>query len=128
MRIVGLAEFLAQPLGTVFCTYAPCIFGDLCIYEGRVCPENVDFYYTPISNIVDANSDSVLFDKLDMAEKDPSISLDFSFEETSRDGMFVPTQLFAIWEEKDLVGFIECLNKTLNRIRKGDGNECGQLG
>ena len=123
MRIAGIEEFLTQPLGTVFCKYDPCIFGDLCIYEGRVCPENTDFYYTPITNIVDAHSDSALFDKLDKAEKDPTISLDFSFEETSRDGMFVPTQLFAIWEEKDLVGFIKCITDTLERFRKGERSE-----
>lgn len=110
MKIVNLKTFLALPEGTIYCKYNQSSFGDLCIkYDSSSFGD--DFVYAAVMDI-DSESGEDLWDKLDLAEKE-GIAFPLDFEQTGRDGLFDPDQLFAVWEKTDVVNFIGKLNVCL---------------
>jgi hypothetical protein len=114
MKILNRTEFMKLPENTLFSKYEPCVFGNLMI-KGKTSEHN-DFYVQQIHDGVDY-SDTVNFrEKLEGAEKNgTSIDMDFYCE--CRDGLFEDDQLFAVWEEKDvleLIGrLIDCVNDEM---------------
>jgi len=112
MRIVNKQEFLKLPENTLFSKYSPCNFGDLCIKGESI--GTMDFYYQPLSNAIKCNDTAEFFDACTRTEKE-SIEMDFNC--LTRDGMFDEEQLFSVWEEKDLKGFMAKLERCLYPIR-----------
>lgn len=100
MRILNLQEFLQVPKGTFYMKYEPCIFGPLCIFEGSA--GNIDFFYIQFNDAIDFNESGELWDHLEEARVDSSISLKMDYDIVSRDGLFEEDQMFAILEEKDV--------------------------
>lgn len=122
MKIVNLDQFIAMPAGTVFAKYEPCVFGDLLIKEDSI-PETRDFFYQPLVDTIDSRNSDEHFDLLEAAEhKGASVPLDYNC--ISRDGLYEPAQLFAVWERTDVEGLIARLQETLRVPAALPGWEC----
>lgn len=104
MRIVNREDFLKLPPGIVFSKYEPHIFEPTEIKCVSLESDNhfIDYIFQELVAPIDAEN---------WEEKQTSFSLDF--ECTSRDGMFDPDQLFAVWEKEDVLGLIERLKIAL---------------
>lgn len=101
MRIVGLAEFLSLPEGTVFAKYAPCYFGDLCIKDESLTDIN-DFYYTNVlANFDNCEDSGEWFDILDTMATG-GVGVPIAFDVIMRDGIFDLGQQFAVFERVDV--------------------------
>lgn len=121
MRIVDRKTFLALPPGTVFATWDPCVFGDLCILtgviEGCLGGGPIDFRYT---SIVDSLGDQPIgaeyafdtpIDVLLALDAGSEVPTDFGNE--SRDGLFDLEQRYAIWDRSDVWRLIARLKLAL---------------
>lgn len=107
MRIVTRKEFLMMPSGTLFMKYEPQIFGELKIKEESY--EN-DFNYVSLDNIKtisDVDESRILSEM----ESDSSLSYGVDFYTASRDGLFEEDQLFAVYEQDDLLALISRLKE-----------------
>lgn len=111
MKIVNKSEFYQLPAGTLYCNYKPCIFYDLHVKGDTIYDEDknpVDFIYESLVGNIKADSSDEFFTILNNVEAfGNSIELDFDCSE--RDGLYEDEQLFAIYEQKDIDGFIEKL-------------------
>ena len=107
MKIVNRREFLLLPPNTVFAKYEPCFFGDISI-KGDSLVSN-DFWSTDdIGSAIRCESTEELMELLDLSErKGESLKMDFECE--GRDGLFEDEQLFAVWEDDDVLALIERL-------------------
>lgn len=106
MKIVDLKTFLSLPAETLFSKYEPCLFDAICI-KGDTIGAN-DFCYQPIADAILCDDSSDFVDVLFDAEVNrSSFSLDLDCQ--MRDGFFVDTQLFAVWEPNDVAALIERL-------------------
>ena len=108
MKIVNKNTFLQMPNNTVYSKYKPYIFGELCIKGKTV--EN-DFYYQEISSAQLCDY-GTYFDALFFAERD-EISFTFDFNCEGRDAMLDEHQLFAVWEQADVLALIARLQQTI---------------
>lgn len=112
MKIVNLTTFLALPKNTLFSKYGPCVFGALEIKGDTL---SHDFLVQSIASAIDCKSSDEIVDILDHSEKTgASVKLDFECE--SRDGMFDPNELFAVWEPSDVAQLIERLKRCTGAI------------
>lgn len=109
MKIINRKTFLTTPIGTLFMKYQRCNFGVLC-EKCENCGDN-DFWYTSITNTIDADNTGEFVDKLTLAENE-GISVELCFDE-ERDAEFDDGQLFAIYERDDVVTLIARLNDAL---------------
>jgi hypothetical protein len=103
MKIVDRKAFLALPAGTVYAKYAPSYFEELCI-KGETLPYN-DWCEQDIVgsfHAKDSGEWSNLLDESLMTGK--SLQMDFNIE--ARDGCFDDDQLFAVWEQRDVLALI----------------------
>jgi hypothetical protein len=107
MRIVNLATFLTMPEGTFYQKYQPCYFGHLAIFEGR-CGE-IDFIS---DDAIELPIPTELVDA--MVEMNETCEVDF--ENTGRDGMFEPNQLFAVWERGDIKRLMTACERAMNNF------------
>jgi hypothetical protein len=111
MRIINRGEFLKMPAGTVFCKYTPVVFGELNVKE---CNPNDgwvnDFICSPLTGAVDfgGTSSSDDFDGLFRCQETGE-SFHLDLECSCRDGLYEDDQLFAIYEQHDLIQLIERL-------------------
>lgn len=99
MRIVKLDEFLACPPGTLFSKYELCNFGPLSIKgeTWRHAGSTGDFLYQQVADAIDcADFTDTLLDY----KEGQVLGIDLECE--SRDGMFEPDQLFAVWDREDV--------------------------
>lgn len=114
MRIVNLNTFLSLPKGTLFQKYSQYNFQDLRVKDDNVGPYTTDFRYDTASEPTLVNADD--FDQTvnlldEMVVDGHSEPLTTS---NSRDGLYDPDQLFAIWEKNDIAILREQLdNATL---------------
>lgn len=110
MRIVDHKTFLSLPAGTVFSKYEPYAFDSLAIKGSSI--GDIDFFVQEIETAVDSDHSGDFYDKLDAAQtKGASLAMDFNCE--SRDGLFEPGQLFAVWEKADVEGLIARLQQCV---------------
>lgn len=111
MKIINRIEFLKLPNNTLFSTYDPCVFGEIQI-KGETIGTN-DFRVQSINDAINCGSSNDFYDILDKAQES-SESFDLNFDCWSRDGLYDPdTQLYAVWDNKDVEALIERLKKTL---------------
>jgi len=90
--------------------YEPCVFGDLSI-KGDTIGEK-DFLYQQIADAIKCNDSGEFADILFHAAKSgESFSLDFDCQ--GRDGSFNQNQLFAVFEEADVLALIDRLQRCL---------------
>ena len=111
MKIVDLQTFLQCRPGTLYQKYTPDIFGPLAVFEGR-CGET-DFIS---DDTIECGVPSELIDL--MVDSDESWEVEFG--RTGRDGMFAKDQLFAVWEEGDVVGLMEVAVRALDATSGGE--------
>ena len=108
MRIVTRKQLLEMKEGTIFSDYQPCIFGPLMVFGGKLC--DFDFLEMSLTESVLANS-SEQYDWILHKAAETGESFELDFDNYGRDGMFEASQLYAIWESKDLDGLIEVLKR-----------------
>lgn len=112
MKIVDLNTFLALPENTVFAKYKPCVFEDLSI-KGATIGDDFLVQYLVDSFINSGTTD--FFDTLNRIEHSgESVTMDF--DSWSRDGMFEPSQLFAVWEDSDIQLLIDRLSRCVSTL------------
>jgi len=116
MRIVNRQAFLAMPVNTVFSKYTPCVMDAFNIKGDTIYDRDgkaFDYYEQQVSDSVKARSSSEFSDILLAAEQDgSSFALDFDGE--GRDGLYDEGQLFAVWEEADVLYLIERLFRCVS--------------
>lgn len=109
MKIVDLSEFREMPVGTIFCKYEPCIFGELEI-KGETWES--DFISAPLTGCIESEDTDDMVGKLDKyVETKESFRLDI--ECYGRDGMFESKQLFAVYEKRDIA---QLVNKLIEQL------------
>lgn len=110
MKIVNLETFRKMPPNTLFAKYEPCVFEELEI-KGETW--EYDFLVSSsLSSAIKCSGSDEFSELLDRAEK-TSESLAMDFETEGRDGCFDKDQLFAVWEEADVLALIERLKRCL---------------
>lgn len=110
MKIVDRKTFLAMPPDTLYSKYEPCFFGDLEI-KGYTAGTN-DFVTQQIVDAVRCNDSNEFFDILLDAQK-TGASFAMDFDCASRDGLFDDAELFAVWEQADVIALIRRLIQLL---------------
>lgn len=98
MRIISHKEFLKLPAGTVYMKYEPIIFGELLIKDDTL---KRDWIYKDITCQVEYSGSHNLVDIMFEASKN-RVSIDLDCDSGTRDGLFDPDQLFAVYEKKDI--------------------------
>lgn len=116
MRIVTRAEFMNLPEGTVYQEYDPYVFQGLRIKKENVGDNDFRFVDLCASSFDCAGSDE--FEEfLDHAQSTGSnIKLDFSDEQSVRDGLFDDKQLYAVWSGGDVQELIMTLESADIRL------------
>ena len=119
MRIVNRQEFLQLPSGTVYSKYKSMgmISG---LYEKFQSSTN-DWVYQDLISCIDADSSAELFDLMDAAMNGKEFSLDLDCGE--RDGCYDESDMFAIYDKKDLDKLIVRLIEVLNRSKEDESND-----
>jgi len=115
MKIVDRKTFLAMPEDTLFSKYQRCCCDGLCIKGETIFhdDEASDFCYSDITMGIESHDSEDEVDKLIDSEVHGT-SIPMNFDEISRDGCYDKDQLFAVWEDADVV-------QLILRI----GGECG---
>ena len=109
MKIVDRKTFLALPSSTLFAKYEPCVFGDLEIKHDSF---KNDFVTSgPLASRVMSDGSNDFFDKLQWAQVSGE-SLPMDFGDTIRDGSFEENQMFAVYEDRDVIELIAQLSET----------------
>ena len=108
MRIMSREAFLAMPAETVFSYYRPCVFSDLLI-KGETA--NGDFWTVDIIGAIEFDNTGDFMNKCNQMEDGSSVPLDLEIE--SREALFDPEQLFAVYEKQDLERLIERLARGI---------------
>jgi len=113
MRVVGFAEFLTLPIGTIYAKYAPAYTEEFGIkgdsLEGDFIHQTLD----PIDNMERSGGSSDSCMMLVAMESDSSVSEPLAFNVMGRDGCFDDDQLFVVFERQDHERLIERLQQAL---------------
>jgi hypothetical protein len=118
MKIVNLETFRKMPPNTLFAKYEPCVFEELEI-KGETW-EHDFLVSSSISSAIQCSGSAEFSELLDRAEKTGE-SLAMDFESEGRDGCFEKDQLFAVWEDADVLALIERLKRCLPNEKLRDG-------
>lgn len=114
MKIVDRATLMSLPAGTVFQTFDPIVFGEIMV-KGETWPNPNglgDFIQAPLSAIEgDPNQGS--WKRLIDADEYVGLEVEMDHDCTSREGMFDPDQLYAVWSADEVRAVAERLLKTL---------------
>ena len=109
MRIVDRKTFLSLPGNTLFSTYDPQVFGPLEIKGESL---SNDYYVQDIASAVESISDQDECDILDDALlTGRPFRMDFHCE--GRDGCFNDKELYAVWENDDVLSLISRLQECI---------------
>ena len=112
MKILNLKAFLNLPEGTLYSKYKTGAFDGLAI-KGESSSGTMDWWYQNLIGNVESESSNQMFDILFRAEETlGSFALEFDSE--GRDGLFEEDQLFAVYEDRDVLQFIKILTKIWN--------------
>jgi hypothetical protein len=126
MRIVDLEEFRTMPNGTVYMKFQPDIFDELCVKGDTL---ESDFYCQNLTTDILASGSTEYSEILTQAVNDSNFNFSMDMYVLGRDGCFDEDQLFAVYEEPDLIALIEKLKDSLqgmvcrrhiSRINKGE--------
>ena len=109
MKIIGRAEFLELPTGTLFAKYSPCIFGDLCI-KGK--SRANDFYAVALTDGIKSDGTDDWIAAITQAEKG-TVHIEMDFDTECRDGLFDQDQRFAVYSTEDTTKLIKRLQEAL---------------
>lgn len=108
MRIVNRDTFLALPANTLYSTFLPCIFGNLCIKGDTIA--GVDWAYQSLHDAIECDNSEEFAEKcFRAAEHGESLTLDLDC--MGRDGGFELDRLFAVWEPQDVQALIQRLQE-----------------
>lgn len=106
-----------MPSNTLFSNFEPNMFGSLSI-KGKTSGE--DFYRINLDSLLKSNSSDEFYDILNRAtitgeniELDFEENIELDCEYYRRDGIFEDSQLYAVWDRKDIEGLIEKLKLCL---------------
>lgn len=113
MRIVDLTTLRAMPQGTLYQKWAPCLFGDMRIFDHALGEHGFvacEFGSDPIGA-----SDLGDFVAKCHAMADDGISVPVGFDSYGRDVLLKNEQLFAVWEPDDVRALIAKLQEGLAR-------------
>ena len=110
VRIISREEFLKLPCGVMFSKYEDCRFGDRCVKDINIGEH--DFMFTQMSVPVKAANDVDYYDKCVTARLNGS-SIELNYDCVERDGCFDSDQMFAVFEEADLLALREKLSKCV---------------
>jgi len=107
MKVVKHEDFLRLPSGTVFCEFEPMCFGQLCIKKDTIVHADgscLDFFFTPLTGDDVVSSE----DKSDTLERSLEHGYTFFpyFKGLERQGKYNKSQLYIVWEPKDLMGLV----------------------
>jgi hypothetical protein len=106
MQIVDRKTFLEMPANTIFSKYSPCSFGDLQIMGGAY-GEN-DFLCASFADAIKVD-DSNRFLSVLLRAQESGEEVRMEFENYGRDGLYDNDQLFAVWDQIDVIGMIRVL-------------------
>lgn len=108
MRIVDRKTFLSLPANTVYSTYQPCHFGPIEIKGDSL---TNDWFLQSLDTIKGDSADD-REDILEAAESNGE-SFQFDFDCEHRDGCFEDKDLYAVWENDDILSLISRLQKCI---------------
>lgn len=115
MKIVDRATLMALPAGTVFQTFDPIVFGEIMV-KGETWPSRTgglgDFIEAPLSAI-EGDPTCGSWKRLMETRDYVGIEVEMDHDCSSRDGMFDPDQLYAVWSADEVRAVAERLLKTL---------------
>lgn len=107
MRIVNFEEFLKLPAGTIFQKFEPSVCDVIAVKSDSLeWGEVKDF-------CLDLFGGESISDHL---SSDVSVTINTGF--TIRDASYNPKQLFAVWEEEDILVGISVFTKALNLFKE----------
>jgi hypothetical protein len=114
LKIVSLADFLQFPPGTVFAKYAPIYFGELCIKGDSVGERDFEAQsFLQIDSISTEHEVAILSEA-----EEAGLSVMLNLDCQGRDGCFEDTQLFAVYEQQDVLQLITRLQRALTDSSK----------
>lgn len=118
MRILNREKFLSLPKGVVYSFYES--MGDLKgLYEkGETSEMKNDWYATDLLKEVDVDDSEGFFKLFEKAEEGQVFRLDYGTE--MRDAMYRNDQMFAVYDDDDVLGLIVLLQKLRNAYPKID--------
>lgn len=108
MRIVDRKTFLSLPANTVYCTYQPCYFGPIEIKGDSLAND----WFLQSLDTVKGDSCDERTDILEAAELRGE-AFQFDFECEHRDGCFEDKDLYAVWENDDILSLISRLQECI---------------
>lgn len=124
MFIVNLDQFIALPDNTLYQKYEPINTGELEIKAGNQIGSSQDFIVLSVTGVSatefqDSGQMVDMFFKLgeQVATVGYSQSVPLSNEETSRDGLNEPKQLFLVYEQSDIDTMIGMLKNCVGAVR-----------
>ncbi len=109
MKILNLEKFRALPENTLFSKFIPCAFDYLEIKGDTI---ECDFWTQEIHSAIECN-DSGQSSELLFEAQEKGLSLKMDFECEGRDGLYEDNQLFAVWENNDLLQLIDRLKQCI---------------
>lgn len=109
MKIVDRKTFLELPKNTLFSKWEPCVFEELMIKDESL---EDDFFCQEIVSAIDSDDSGDFCCLCDHASHTGD-SIDIDMECLGRDGCFDDSQMFAVWEDQDVLKLIERLKKCL---------------
>lgn len=118
MRIVSKQEFYKLPKGTICAKYEPQVLGEPFIklevwYDADGNP--FEYLEQPLWGWVESDGSANESRILHNAEI-TGASFKMDYEVSTRDGMFDKKQMYAVWEEEDVQGVINLLQKAKTLI------------
>lgn len=119
MKIVNRKEFLEMPRGTVYSKYEPTIFDELCVkMSDSEDGWGNDWIYLSLTDGFIKGTEHDVGDLIGLEH------FEFDMEGTVRDGLFDNDQLFAVYDENDILKLIAkltyfFLEKSDNPIKLG---------
>jgi hypothetical protein len=109
MKIINREEFLKLPENTLFCKYKPCCFDDISIKNENV--GDIDFRVRKLFDVDNHDSNEMVDILFDAEETGNYFKLHFNT--TYRDGLFDKDQLFAIFDNEEILQLIENLKRCI---------------
>lgn len=111
MKIVNLETFRSLPPNTLYAKFTPNVFDEFCI---KGATWEFDFLTTDaLSSAILCLSSDGFNAKCKQAMNDVSVEMDF--DSYGRDGFFDKDQLFAIYEDEDIIQLIDKLKQCLRK-------------
>ena len=104
MKIVNLNEFRKQPIGTIFCKYEPCWFGNMNILTSVW---DVDFTYQELNHPIPSDNSNDFLQQCEKMEQGIELSADYNNSE--RDGLYEKEMKYLIYSKQDVQDLITYL-------------------